>query len=50
MGMAKRLGVETLYLSTHSAVGLDKKLGWKELEKTVYQGQEVTIMYSTLGS
>jgi GNAT superfamily N-acetyltransferase len=38
------MGVPRLYLYTASASGLYRKLGWRSLETTEYEGARVTIM------
>lgn len=37
-------GVARLYLYTHDARPLYERLGWRALEPTFYEGQDVTIM------
>lgn len=46
---ARDLGVKTLYLHTPDKAGLYLRLGWKEIEKTVYYDHEVVIMKKELG-
>jgi GNAT superfamily N-acetyltransferase len=38
------MGIERLYLYTHSARGFYEKLGWSHLEDDYYDGQTVCIM------
>jgi len=45
---AVELGVEQLYLYTPDAEDFYLKLGWKVMERTVYQGHPVVIMTKTL--
>ncbi len=45
---ARDLGVETLYLHTPDKVGLYLRLGWEEIERTVYYEHEVVIMKKKL--
>lgn len=47
--VAKRLGVETLFLQTEKlSGGLYKKLGWNFVEKTVYRNKPVLVMRKDL--
>jgi GNAT superfamily N-acetyltransferase len=41
---ARRLNVPRLYLWTHSAEGLYRKLGWQVVERTEYFGKEAVVM------
>lgn len=41
---ASRAGVKTLYLFTLDKTGFYQKLGWKLIESTLYQGENVDIM------
>jgi GNAT superfamily N-acetyltransferase len=41
---ARRLNVPRLYLWTHSAEGLYRKLGWQVVERTDYFGKEAVVM------
>lgn len=45
---ARDLGVETLYLHTPDKAGLYLRLGWEEIERTVYYDHEVVIMKKEL--
>ncbi len=45
---AHELGVETLYLHTPDKIILYSRLGWEEIERPIYCGQEVAIMKKTL--
>lgn len=42
--IARDLGVETLYLHTPDKAGLYLRLGWKEIERSIYCEHEVVIM------
>jgi len=46
--MAIRLGIEELYLYTHSSEAFYKRLGWKGIEKSIFRGRRVTIMRRVL--
>jgi GNAT superfamily N-acetyltransferase len=41
---ARRLNVSRLYLWTHSAEGLYRKLGWQVVERSDYCGKEAVVM------
>lgn len=41
---ARGMGVERLYLYTHSARGLYEKLGWSVIREEIYENHMVTIM------
>ena len=41
---ARRLNVPRLYLWTHSAEGLYRKLGWQVVERSDYFGKEAVVM------
>jgi GNAT superfamily N-acetyltransferase len=41
---AKDLGIRKMYLFTPDQAAWYEKMGWKEMEKTVYHGTTVTIM------
>ena len=41
---ARRLKVPRLYLWTHSAEGLYRKLGWQAVERSDYFGKEAVVM------
>ena len=41
---AGRLNLRQLYLWTHSAEGLYRKLGWQVVERTNYVGKEAVVM------
>ena len=41
---ARRLGVSQLYLWTHTAEALYRKLGWQVVERTNYFGKEAVVM------
>lgn len=41
---AHDLGVETLYLHTPDKAGLYLRLGWQEIERSIYYDHEVVIM------
>jgi GNAT superfamily N-acetyltransferase len=41
---ARRLNMSQLYLWTHSAEGLYRKLGWQVVERTNYFGKEAVVM------
>lgn len=41
---ARRLGVSQLYLWTHTAEALYRKLGWQVVERTDYFGKEAVVM------
>ena len=41
---ARRLNVPQLYLWTHTAEGLYRKLGWQLVERTTYFGKEAVVM------
>jgi GNAT superfamily N-acetyltransferase len=41
---ARRLNVSRLYLWTHSAEGLYRKLGWQVVERSDYFGKEAVVM------
>jgi len=45
---ARRLNVRQLYLWTHSAEGLYRKLGWQVVERTNYFGKEAVVMHIDL--
>ncbi len=45
---ARELGVETLYLHTPGKTVLYSRLGWQEIERSVYCGHEVVIMKKEL--
>lgn len=45
---ARELGVKTLYLHTRDRAGLYLRLGWEEIERTVYYEHEVAIMKKDL--
>jgi GNAT superfamily N-acetyltransferase len=45
---ARDLGVETLYLHTPDKSGFYLRLGWEEIERTVYHEREVAIMKKEL--
>ena len=47
---ARRLNVSRLYLWTHSAERLYRKLGWKVVEHTNYFGKEAVVMERDLSS
>jgi N-acetylglutamate synthase-like GNAT family acetyltransferase len=38
------MGIERLYLYTHSAQGFYEKLGWHHVSNSYYEGQDVSIM------
>lgn len=42
---AKQLGVKRLYLYTPDKEGFYSRLGWSVLEKTVYRGHRVVVMW-----
>jgi len=46
---ARRLKVPRLYLWTHSAEGLYRKLGWQVVERSDYFGKEAVVMEIDLG-
>ena len=48
-GEARRLKVPRLYLWTHSAEGLYRKLGWQVVERSDYYGKEAVVMQIDLG-
>jgi N-acetylglutamate synthase-like GNAT family acetyltransferase len=41
---ARRLNISPLYLWTHSAERLYRKLGWQVVERTNYFGKEAVVM------
>ena len=41
---AAALDVEQLYLITHDQMSLYRRLGWQEIERIAYRGEDVTIM------
>jgi N-acetylglutamate synthase-like GNAT family acetyltransferase len=41
---ARKLDVPRLYLWTHSAEGLYRKLGWQVVERTEYFGKNAVVM------
>jgi GNAT superfamily N-acetyltransferase len=41
---ATEMGIDRLYLHTHSARGLYEKLGWRPVTADHYEGQDVIIM------
>ena len=45
---ARRLKVPRLYLWTHSAEGLYRKLGWQVIERSDYFGKEAVVMQINL--
>ena len=45
---ARRLKVPRLYLWTHSAEGLYRKLGWQVVERRDYFGKEAVVMQTDL--
>lgn len=42
---ALSLGMKTVYLFTSDSEEMYKKIGWQFLEKTVYRGEDVSIMF-----
>jgi GNAT superfamily N-acetyltransferase len=50
LGEARRLKLKRLYLWTVSAESLYRKLGWSEVERCEYCGQQIVIMQRDLGS
>jgi len=46
---ARRLKVPRLYLWTHSAEGLYRKLGWRVVERSDYFSKEAVVMQIDLG-
>ena len=44
---AKKLGVQKLYLCTHSHQQMYAKLGWQPIDKVEFRGEELTIMETT---
>ncbi|GAB2987899.1 GNAT family N-acetyltransferase [Mucilaginibacter puniceus] len=47
-GIAKELGTDNLYLFTHTAESLYKRLGWEELERVALKGKDIAIMKKEL--
>ncbi|HXB13506.1 MAG TPA: GNAT family N-acetyltransferase [Bacteroidia bacterium] len=45
---AFRMGISRIYLYTESARLLYEKLGWKEMERVIYKGQETVLMYKDM--
>lgn len=45
---AQRLGLSEIFLFTHTAESLYKRLGWDELERLFLGGREIVIMKKTL--
>src|SRR4029077_9743801 len=45
---ARKLNVARLYLWTHSAEGLYRKLGWQIVERTEYFGKNAVVMHLDL--
>jgi GNAT superfamily N-acetyltransferase len=45
---ARDLGIETLYLHTPDKSGFYSRLGWEEMERTIYHEHEVAIMKKAL--
>ena len=48
MHAARRLGVPTLYLYTRGSESFYQQLGWREVNRELFQGREVTIMDTDL--
>jgi GNAT superfamily N-acetyltransferase len=46
--MAKALGVKEIYLYSHTAESMYKKLGWVEMERVQYKGKDTTVMRKEL--
>jgi GNAT superfamily N-acetyltransferase len=45
---SKEIGLDSLYLFTHTAENLYNRLGWKELERLVLGNKNITIMKKEL--
>lgn len=45
---AKTLGTKDLYLFTHTAESLYKRLGWEQLERIALKGKDIVIMKKEL--
>jgi GNAT superfamily N-acetyltransferase len=46
---ARDLGIDTLYLYTHSAQAIYEQLGWQVIKQESYQGRNVLIMNKAIG-
>jgi N-acetylglutamate synthase-like GNAT family acetyltransferase len=47
---ARRLQLPTLFLWTHSAEGLYRRLGWRPIERVDYCGKRIVIMRIDVGA
>jgi predicted GNAT family acetyltransferase len=47
-GRSKELGTKQLYLFTHTAESLYKRLGWEELERIALKGKDIAVMKKEL--
>ena len=45
---ASALGVKRLYLITHDRMSFYQRLGWEEIERVHYRGEDVTVMSTLL--
>lgn len=45
---AKSIGTDMLYLFTHTAESLYKRLGWEELERIALKGKDIAVMKKEL--
>jgi GNAT superfamily N-acetyltransferase len=46
--MAREMGVKEIFLYTHTAESMYKKLGWVEMERIQYKGKDTAVMRKSL--